>query len=76
MFTAKIHHVKVASATVYSNTCKNFLLMHRPNLYSTSRKLHWLRNMAKRKKRHDKTAGFYNLKISLSGNLIKQEMTV
>jgi len=49
MFTAKIHHVKVASATVYSNTCKNFLLMHRPKLYSTSRKLHWLRNMAKRK---------------------------
>ena len=55
---------------------KNVLLMHRPKRYSTSRKLHWLRNMAKRKKRHDKTAGFYNLKINLSGNLIKQKITV
>lgn len=25
MFTAKIHHVKVASATVYGNTCKKIL---------------------------------------------------
>ena len=28
MFTTKIPNVKVASATVYSNTCKNVLLIH------------------------------------------------
>ena len=38
-----------------------FFLMHRPKRYSISRKRQYLRNIAKRKKRHDKTAGCYNL---------------
>ena len=62
MFTAKIPYVKLTSATVYGNTCKkNVFLMHRPKRYSISRKRQYLRNIAKRKKRHDKTAGYHNL---------------
>ena len=40
---------------------KMFFLMHRPKRYSISRKRQYLRNIAKREKRHDKTAGCYNL---------------
>ena len=40
---------------------KMFFLMHRPKRYSISRERQYLRNIAKRKKRHDKTAGYHNL---------------
>ena len=76
MFTTKIPNVKVASATVYGNTCKNVLLTHRPKRYSTSRKHQCLCGMAKRKKRHYKTSVCHNLQDGLNGNLIKQKFTV
>ena len=40
---------------------KKCFFMHRPKRYSISRKRQYLRNIAKRKKHHDKTAGYYNL---------------
>ena len=55
---------------------KNVLLMHSPKRYSTSRKHQCLRGMAKRKKRHYKISGCHNLQDGISGNLIKQKITV
>ena len=50
--------------------------MHSPKRYSTSRKHQCLRGMAKRKKRHYKISGCHNLQDGISGNLIKQKITV